>query len=140
MPLGSLLGPPKALLGGLWTPKTFKHLMFLKVFGNAAFWVFEALDGPLGLILPPSWADLVPKWVQNEPQKLSKKLLKSGPKNDPKIYLKSANFGAPKSIGPGEFLGSFLGSFSGFWPRGLKMAPRWPKRPPRCSQRDPRQG
>ena len=36
--------------------------MFFKVFANAGFWVFEALNGPLGLILAPSWADLVPKW------------------------------------------------------------------------------
>ena len=43
--------------------------------------VFEALDGPLGLVLPPSWADLVPKWspkwtpkvVQEAPQKVSQK-------------------------------------------------------------------
>jgi len=31
------------------------------------FLVFEALDGPLGLVLPPSWADLaqklMPKWT-----------------------------------------------------------------------------
>ena len=26
VPLGSPLGPPEALLGGLWTPKTFKNL------------------------------------------------------------------------------------------------------------------
>ena len=25
VPLGSLLGPPKALLGGSWTPKTLKN-------------------------------------------------------------------------------------------------------------------
>ena len=54
MPLGSLLGPPKALLGGPWTPKTFKNLQFFTLFANAAFWVFEAIDGPLGLILSPS--------------------------------------------------------------------------------------
>ena len=34
MPLGSRLGPPKALLGGLWTPKTLKNLGFFKVFGS----------------------------------------------------------------------------------------------------------
>ena len=73
MPLGSLLGPLEALLGGLWTPKTLKNKLFFKVFEDAAFWLFGALDGPLGLILPPSWADLVPKWVQNGPQKWSKK-------------------------------------------------------------------
>ena len=61
MPLGSLLGPPKALLGGLWTPKTLKNFRFFKVFANPTFWVFEAIDGPLGPILAPSWADLVPK-------------------------------------------------------------------------------
>ena len=64
MPLGSLLGPLEALLGGLWTPKTCKNCKFFcQVFEDAAFWLFEAPDGPLGLILPPSWADLVPKWA-----------------------------------------------------------------------------
>ena len=62
MPLGSLLGLPKALLGCLWTPKTIKNLMFFKVFANVAFWVFEALNGSLGLVSAPSWADLAPKW------------------------------------------------------------------------------
>ena len=60
VPLGSPLGPLEALLGGLWTPKTCKNWCF-KVFENVTFLVFGALDGPLGLILPPSWADLVPK-------------------------------------------------------------------------------
>ena len=81
MPLGSLLGPPKAFLGGLWTPKTLKNKWFFNVFAIAAFWVFEALDGPLGPILAPSWADLVPKWgteiapkvVQKVPKIESKK-------------------------------------------------------------------
>ena len=50
MPLGSLLGPIDALLGGLWTLKTLKNLRFSSVFGDAAFKLFEALDGPLGLI------------------------------------------------------------------------------------------
>ena len=48
MPLGSLLGPPNAPLGGSWTPKTFKNCKVLKAFANATFWVFGALDGPLG--------------------------------------------------------------------------------------------
>ena len=79
VPLGSRLGPPKALLGSLWTPKTLKNLGFFKVFANAGFWVLEALNGPLGLILAFSWADLVPKW----PPKCSKSGPKNGPKNDP---------------------------------------------------------
>ena len=62
MPLGSLLGPPKAFLGSLWTPKTLKKQWFFKVFAIAAFWVFEALDGILCPILAPSWANPVPKW------------------------------------------------------------------------------
>ena len=63
MPLGRLLGLPEALFDGLWTPKTLKTPRFFKVFENAAFWLFEALDGPLGLILLSSWADLVPNWA-----------------------------------------------------------------------------
>ena len=50
--------------------------MFFKDFGNIAFWVFEALDGSLGLILPPSWADLVPKWAQKWTQKVVQKVSK----------------------------------------------------------------
>ena len=81
VPLGSLLGPHAALLGGLWTPKALKNLRFFKVFGNAAFWLYEPLDGPLGLILAPFWADLVPKLPQNWP--------KSGPKSDQKMINKT---------------------------------------------------
>ena len=53
VPLGSLLVQSKALLGGLWTPKTLQNYCFLfKVFANSTFWVFEALDGSLGAIGP----------------------------------------------------------------------------------------
>ena len=93
VPLGSLLGPLEALLGGLWTQKTLKNQQLFKVFENAAFWLFEALDGPLGLILPPSWADLVRKWAQNGLQKviqqitskLTKKVHNLGSKMRPKM-------------------------------------------------------
>ena len=64
MPLGSLLGPLEALLA--WEasgPKNLQKHNVFKVFENAALWLFEALDGPLWLILPPPWADLVPKWA-----------------------------------------------------------------------------
>ena len=64
-------------------PKNLKKLRFFKVFANAGFWVFEALNGPLGLILAPSWADLVPKLSPKWPQKWSKSRPKNGPKNDP---------------------------------------------------------
>ena len=58
MPFGSLLGPLEALLGGLWTQKRVKTYGFLRFLKR----LFEAPDGPLGLILAASWANLVPKW------------------------------------------------------------------------------
>ena len=61
MPLGSLLGLLAVLLGGLWTQKCVKTLGFLRVL-KRLFFGFEAPDGPLGLILAASWANLVPKW------------------------------------------------------------------------------
>ena len=50
-----------------------------EVFGNAAFWVFEALDGPLGLILPApflgrSGPKMGPKICKKVVQKVSKTL------------------------------------------------------------------
>ena len=70
-PLGVSLGvscePSRASwrsLGRPLHPKTLKNLRFFKVFENAAFWLFEAPDGSLGLILPPLW----PIWSQNGPQ------------------------------------------------------------------------
>ena len=83
MPLWSLLEPPEPLFRGLWTPKTLKNLLFFKVFENAVFLVFEALAGPLGLILPPPWADLVPKWPPNWAQKWSRNSSKNEPKKGP---------------------------------------------------------
>ena len=52
--------------------------MFFKVFENAAFWLFEAPDGSLGLILPPLW----PIWSQNGPQNGSQNCSKKEPKID----------------------------------------------------------
>ena len=49
--------------------KTLKNRLFFQVFANAGFWVLEALNGPLGLILALSWADLVPKWSPKWPPK-----------------------------------------------------------------------
>ena len=48
-------------MGGLWTQKCVKTLRFLRVL-KRLFFGFEAPDGPLGLILAASWANLVPKW------------------------------------------------------------------------------
>ena len=140
MPFWSLLEPPEALLGGLWTPKTFKNLRFFKVFENATFLVFEGLDGSLGLILPPSWADLVPKWPPKWAQKWSKNGSKSEPKKGPEKDPKMTPKWSPKSLTSGTLFSYFWGSFSGFGPRGLKMAPGWPTRAPRWLQTGPRQG
>ena len=49
---------------GLGPPKTLKNIWFFKVFANAGFRYFEALDGPLGPILAP----LGPIWSQNDLQ------------------------------------------------------------------------
>ena len=60
---GSLLGPLDSLLGG---PKSEKMPTVQRenhFCENAVFWLFEALDGPLGFIL----ASLGPIWSKNEP-------------------------------------------------------------------------
>ena len=76
MPLGSLLGPLEALLGGLKSEKMQTVPRENHFFENAAFWFFEAPDGSLGLILPSLW----PIWSEN------------GPQNGPKIGPKFVNF------------------------------------------------
>ena len=75
VPLGSLLGPLEALLGGLKSEKMQTVQRENHFFENVAFLVFEALDGPLGLILPPLW----PIWSQNGPQNDSQKCSKKEP-------------------------------------------------------------
>ena len=55
MPLGSLLGPLEVLLGGLKSEKMQTVPRENHFFENVALLVFEALDGPLGLILLPLW-------------------------------------------------------------------------------------
>ena len=74
MPLGIFLGPLEALLGGIKnkTMQTFQRENHF--FEHVAFLVFEALDGPLGLVLPPSWADLVPKWAPKWAPKVVQKV------------------------------------------------------------------
>ena len=73
MPLGSLLGPLEALLGGLKSEKMQTVQRENHFFENVAFLVFEALDGPLGLILLPLWLIWSENGPQNGPQKWSKK-------------------------------------------------------------------
>ena len=76
MPLGSLLGPFEALLGGLKSekmPTVPRENHFLI---NTVFWLFEAPNGPLGLILVP----LGQIWSQNGSQHGSKSDQKVGQK------------------------------------------------------------
>ena len=65
--LGCLLGAVLGLLRLSWEAsgpqKPKKTLGFFKVFAYAGFWILKALNASPGLILAPSWADLVPKWA-----------------------------------------------------------------------------
>ena len=73
MALGSLLGPLEVLLGGLKSEKMQTVSRENHFFENVALLVFEALDGPLGLILLPLWLIWSENGPQNGPQKWSKK-------------------------------------------------------------------
>ena len=91
-PLGVSLGvswePSRASwssLGKPLDPKTLKNWKFFKVFENAAFWLFEAPDGSLGLILPPLWPIWSQSGPQNGSQKWSKKWSNSWSKMTPKV-------------------------------------------------------
>ncbi len=97
MPLGSLLGPLEALLGGLKSEKC-RQSHAKATFLRCSFLVFEALDGPLGLVLFPSWADLVPKWAPKWAPKKSKKLSKSEPKMK-QTMIKFSGQNLPKKLG-----------------------------------------
>ena len=78
--LGAVLGFPRLFWEASGPQKVWFYYWKTTLFDNAAFGVFEALDGLLGLVLPSSWADLVPKWspkwtpkvVQETPQKYLK--------------------------------------------------------------------
>ena len=79
--LGAVLGFPRLSWEASGPQKVWFYCRKTTLFENAAFWVFEALDGPLVLVLPSSRADLVPKWspkwapkvIQKVPKKWSKK-------------------------------------------------------------------
>ena len=81
--LGLFRGLLRAFLGLLrlsWEPSGPQKVWFYygktTLFENATFRVFEALDGPLGFILPPSWADLVPQMVPKIGLKMVQKRFK----------------------------------------------------------------
>ena len=70
---GSLLGPLEALLGGLKSEKMPTIQRENHFFINAVFWLFEAPNGPLGLILVPLGRIWSQNGSQNGYQKFSKK-------------------------------------------------------------------
>ena len=100
MPLGSLLGPLEALLGGLKSEKMPTVPRENHFFINTGLWFFEDLNGPLGLILVP----LGQIWSQNGSQHGFKSYQKVGKKYINKI-LKN---GSP----PGVYLGFQIFPFS----------------------------
>ena len=91
MPLGSSPGPFDIVLDSL-APRNLRTEQLFKVFTDAAFRHFEALAGPLGLILAPRgpiWSQSgLPKLLQ----KLSQKCPETGPENDPEYYFKTDQF------------------------------------------------
>ena len=85
MPLGSLLGPFEALLGGLKSEKMPTVPRENHFFINTGLWFFEDPNGPLGLILVP----LGQIWSQNgfqhgskSDQKVGQKFIKKHMKNE----------------------------------------------------------
>ena len=81
VPLGRLLGPFEALLGGLKSEKMPTVPRENHFFINTGFWFYEDPNGPLGLILVP----LGQIWSQNGSQHGSKSDQKVGQKFIKKI-------------------------------------------------------
>ena len=105
MPLGSLLGPPKALLGGSWTPKTLKKTEgFLRFLQMQLFGSLESLMALLGTY----WPLLGPIWSQNGSQ--------NGPKSGPKSVQKLVPKMTPKNVNVEPILGPKMGPKIGLNP------------------------
>ena len=100
MPLGRLLGPFEALLGGLKSEKMPTVPLENHFFINTGFWFYEDPNGLLGLILVP----LGQIWSQNGSQHGSK----SDQKVDQKSLKKTIKNGRP----PGFHFGFQLFSIS----------------------------
>ena len=89
MPLGSLLRPLEALLGGLKSEKMPTVQRENHFFINTGLRFFEDLNGPLGLILVP----LGQIWSQNGSQHGCKVDQKVGPKIIKKNIKNGSTFG-----------------------------------------------
>ena len=133
MPLGSRLGPPKALLGGLWTPKTLKNNGFLRFLQMQVFGYLKLSMALLG----SSWPLLGPIWSQNGSQ--------NGPQHGPKVVQKMVQKTPPQKVIFRLILSPKMGFKLGLNPchhsqsqmtgailKALvsKMAPRWLKMAP----------
>lgn len=90
----SLLGLPKALLVSLWTPKTWKNILFFK----SPFRCFAALDGSPGAILACPGLIWDPKRTPKGTQKLSKNFSKIDSKKCPEKDPKMTSKWSPKSV------------------------------------------
>ena len=112
--------------------ETLKNFIFCKVFANAGFRNFEALDGPLGAHLCPSWADWVPKRV---PKMTPKVVQKMTPKIKPRMRFLGPKMGSKTEGEAGQrsqaakaILEALVFRVAPRWPN---MAPRWPQVAPR---------
>ena len=94
MPLGSLLGPFEALLGGLKSEKMPTVQRENHFFINTVFWLFEAPNGPLGLILVPFGWIWSQTWVPNG----LKSLVESDQKVGSLFDQKNDHFRVPKWV------------------------------------------
>ena len=123
MPLGSLLGPLEALLGGLWTSKTLNKTIFLLFLEMQLFGSLKLLMSLLGA----SWPLIGPIWSQNGLQNCPKVVpfldllwnnfgSQNGRQNVPKFRPRIINFGVHFWIFFFEVLelfGCLLGAFLG---------------------------
>ena len=130
MPLESLLGLPKALLGCLWTPKTLKNICFSRFLQIQLFGFLKLSMALLG----SSWHLLAPIWSPNGPQ--------NGFQNCFKVVQKMVQKTTPEKVNLNPRIGTQNGPQNGVilrrlftlqnGPRscfqdGSKMAPRWLK-------------
>ena len=134
--IGSLLALPKALLVSLWTPKTWKSILFFK----SPFRCFAALDGSPGAILACPGLIWDPKRTPKGTQKLSKNFSKIDSKKCPEKDPKMTSKWSPKSISLGELLGHLAGPFGDDFRDLGQESSRWRRGGPRGCQDGPRQG
>ena len=88
VPLGSLLGLPEPLLGGLWTPKTLQNWRFFMVFGKTPFRCFGSSCSLSESCLAAPGADLGLKMEPKGSQNGAKREPETGQESIPKMVPK----------------------------------------------------